>query len=134
MLPRSCQLVKKRCLSAILISDKRKGKRHSLRQRISAALRMILTALSESRMLVHVFFLFLVFLNTSCRRFYRYLRSIIQPQCQLIAVQAYFHGITHGRKFYDFHFCSRDDPHIQKVLAKSTASTNGNNSRRFTDV
>ena len=123
MLVGTGELIEQRSLSAVLIARKGKGERFGIRQRMLRLSFMGLAVFAETRM-------FDVFIDAAgslpdrrVRRFDLDLLRVRQAQRQLIAVQAQFHGIAHGRQFYHFQDGARGHAHIEEVLAQRALSS-----------
>ena len=129
------QLVKKRRLAAVLVSDKGKGQELPVRERISASLGMILALFSKAGVLDLPGCTFLLpvlrcsgtpclpscFILNQCSLD---LPGILQPQSQLISMDAQFHRIPHGSQFHQGHLRPGDHSHVQEMLAQRALSSN----------
>ena len=107
------QPVEERRLSAVLISDKRKGKDRVIRKGISAAGWVVFSSLAKSGMLpfrnLCCFFYFSV---TSLCRYYFYFSCVVQAQGQFVSMHHQFDGISHRCIFYNCDRCAGNDTHI----------------------
>ena len=119
MLIRTGQLIEQCCLAAVLVAHQRKCQQRSFRQRVSASLWMELSFLTKAGMSS--------FLSPAGRfghsvsgrflsSFHIDLLGICKAQCQLIAMNAKLHGISHGSQFDQCHKSTGDYTHIQKML------------------
>ena len=124
MLIRTCQLVKKGCLSAVLISHQRIAQKSAGRKRLSVPFRVIPSVLTQTRMLLRV-----DFFNPGMRIFS--LGNIFdldsirvrKPEGQLIPVNLKLHGIAQRRELHHSDFGTGNDSHVQEMLAQSPVST-----------
>jgi hypothetical protein len=58
---------------------------------------------------------------------------IIEPQCKLIALYLKFHRVSERCIFNNGDICTRDNSHVEKVLAERAFTTDSLNDSRFTD-
>ena len=130
MLLRSGQLIKQRCLPAVLVSDKRKRQRLAFRKRILFLAVMEFPSLTISRMmflrppvlLLHLCMLFRLLMLRSVRLTDLYILCILQTDRQLIPVDPQLDRISHRRILDHGHFRPLDQTHIQKMLAQRSRS------------
>ena len=141
MLIGSRQLVEQRRLSAVLIPRKRKRELCSLRQRMLRRGIMEFSAFTESGMAVlpkscvfwglfaqdpgHLLLFAQRHLDLLC---------IIDPQSQVIPMDAQLHRVTHRCIFDHFHDRSGNHPHIQKMLAQSALSSDFRHNTGLSDI
>lgn len=120
MLLRSGQLIKQRRLSAILVSNQRKGESLAIRQRIFFLAVMEFSPLPIARMmffqtavlLLLLCMLFRLLMLRSVRLTDLYTFRILQTDRQLIPVDPKFDRISHRRVLDHSNLCSLDQPHI----------------------
>ena len=62
------------------------------------------------------------------------LRGIVQPEGQLVAMDAQLHGIAHRSQLDQRDFRPRDQAHIQKMLAQCAAAADGIHNSAFSDL
>ena len=138
MLIGTSQLIKKCCLSTVLITCQGKRDRFSLGDRVPNPVLTIITGLSKlsnARMgnWLMPFALFLRF----CHRFDPNdlnLCSFCQPQCQLISTQHKLYRISHRSGFTKGHLCPWCKPHVQKMMSQLPLATNTDNSATFSSL
>ena len=125
MLICTSQLIKQRCLAAVLIANQSKCQHRSLRQRIPRALRMELALLAKARMRR---FLFTPIRVRHLRRFLDalsfYLFRVRKTQSQFIPMDPKLHRITKRCKLDHGDLSARNPSHIQKMLSQSPFAAN----------
>ena len=120
----SRKLIEERCFSAVLVSHQSKGELRPLRQRIAASLGMILAALAQSRMKRRPGGLRLRILRRPGAALHKDPLRVRQTNRQLVPVDEKFHRIAHGRVFHNRYRRAGDQPHVQKMLAQRSFSSN----------
>ena len=118
MLVRACELIKKCCLSAVLIAYQCIGKLRSLRERVLILLRMEFSFLTQSRMLrllpINGSFVasasFSYSLNLNLCRLHK-------AQCEFVSMNLQLHRVPHGSQLHNSYLCSRNHTHIKEVLS-----------------
>ena len=96
---------------------------------------MVASAFAEARVLHRLF--------TFCRRLFRRrgfgqsdpdAGGIVQPEGQLVAMDAQLHGVAHRSQLDQRDLCPRDQAHIQKMLAQCAAAADGIHNSAFSDL
>ena len=128
MLIRSCQLIKKCSLTAVLITGKCKSERFTLGNHISDPVLPVilsLTKLTHSRMCNRHMSLIITRYRLFLLNLYNFnLRSLRKPQRQLIPAQNQLNRVTHRSRFPKQYLSSRRKPHIQKMMSQFPLTTN----------
>ena len=62
------------------------------------------------------------------------LRGIVQPEGQLIAMDAQLHGVAHGCQLYQRDLCPGDQTHIQKMLPQCARTAHSIHYGAFADL
>ena len=128
MLVGTGQLVEQGRFAAVLVAHQGEGQPGPLRQGIAAARRMKAPFLAKTGVLRG----FLVFFF-GCRRGGALqsgdtdLFGVRQAEGQLVPVDPQLHGIAHRGELDHGYLGTRDDAHIQKMLAQGTLSADGVN-------
>ena len=129
------ELVEEGRLAAVLVARQRKGKGRAVGQRVLALFGVVAAAFAEARVLHRLF--------TFCRRLFRRrgfgqsdpdAGGIVQPEGQLVAVDAQLHRVAHGGKFDQRDLLTGDQPHIQKMLPQSPFAAHGPDHGGLADV
>ena len=133
MLIGACQLVKKSCLAAVLISDKSKGEL----SRVDLLALMLDLEIMRIRFLTDIgvgnilyaftFFLTCKYICGITYVFNFYLLGIGKSYCKFISAHHKLHWISHRSKFYKRDFSARNKSHIEEMLSECAASPNGFN-------
>ena len=138
MLIGTCQLIKKSCLSTVLITCQCKRDRFPFGNRITDPVLTIISSLSKfshtrmsNRLMPFIFFLRF---RHGFDRYDLNLCSFRQPQCQLISAQHKLYRISHRSCFTKRHFCPRCKPHIQKMMSQLPLATNTDDSATFSSL
>ena len=135
MLVGAGELVKQGGLAAVLVARQRKGEGLTLGQGILPLFDVVFAALAKAGVIHH-------FVICRSRRYCRGLfgggdadlRGIVQPEGQLVAMDAQFHGVAHGCQLDQRDLCPRDQAHIQKMLAQCAAAADGIHNSAFSDL
>ena len=116
------QLVEQGGLSAVLIACQREGQNFPLRKRMLRLLKMVFSALAETRVRAQLtLYPGLLFFRVTDIFNLDFL-CVRQTQGQLIAVNPKLHGISHGRQLHHGHLALGNQPHIQKMLPQLSLS------------
>ena len=129
------ELVEEGRLAAVLVARQCKGKGRAVGQRVLALFGVVASAFAEARVL-HRLFTFC--LRLFCRRGFGQsdpdAGGIVQPEGQLVAVDAQLHRVAHGGKFDQRDLLTGDQPHIQKMLPQSAFAAHGPDHGGLADV
>ena len=129
------ELVEEGRLAAVLVARQRKGKGRAVGQRVLALFGVVASAFAEARVLHRLF--------TFCRRLFHRrgfgqsdpdAGGIVQPEGQLVAVDAQLHRVAHRGKFDQRDLLAGDQPHIQKMLPQSAFAAHGPDHGGLADV
>ena len=129
------ELVEEGRLAAVLVARQRKGKGGAVGQRVLALFGVVASALAEARVLHRLF--------TFCRRLFRRrgfgqsdpdAGGIVQPERQLVAVDAQLHRVAHRGKFDQRDLLTGDQPHVQKMLPQSAFAAHSPDHGSLADV
>ena len=110
------ELIEQGGLAAVLVAGQRKGQCLVFRQGVLPFFDVIPTALAKAWMLHHFILDRCVHRRDGLGGGDADLRGILQPQGQLVAVDAQLHGVPHGGQLDQGDLCARDQAHIQKML------------------
>ena len=117
------QLVEKGGLAAVLVAGQGKGEGRAVGQRILVGLDVVFAVFTQTGMGA------VAAQGVACggRRMGldgpdADLGGVGQAQGQLVAVDAQFHGIAHGRVFDQRDLGAGDDPHVKKMLAQGAGA------------
>jgi len=135
MLVGTGELVEQGGLTAVLVASQRKGEGPVLGQGILPLFNVVFSALAKAGVIHH-------FIICRSRRYCRGLfgggdadlRGIVQPEGQLIAMDAQLHGVAHGCQLDQRDLRPRDQAHIQKMLAQCAAAADGIHNSAFSDL
>ena len=135
MLVGTGELVEQGGLTAVLVASQRKGEGPVLGQGILPLFDVVFSALAKAGVIHH-------FIICRSRRHCRGLfgggdadlRGIIQPEGQLVAMDAQLHGVAHGCQLDQRDLRPRDQAHIQKMLAQCAAAADGIHNSAFSDL
>ena len=123
------QAVEHRRFAAVLVSGKRKGERRSLRQWVLPRLDVVFAALAKTGVRRSADRLRLCFLRCLIHERNLNVLRVCQPKRQLIPMDFQFHGISHRSQLDHRNLGSRDQAHIEKMLAQRALSANGEDFR-----
>ena len=135
MLVGTGELVEQGGLTAVLVASQRKGEGPVLGQGILPLFNVVFSALAKAGVIHH----FIICRNRRhCRGLFgggdADLRGIVQPEGQLIAMDAQLHGVAHGCQLDQRDLRPRDQAHIQKMLAQCAAAADGIHNSAFSDL
>ena len=135
MLVGTGELVEQGGLTAVLVASQRKGEGPVLGQGILPLFNVVFSALAKAGVIHH-------FIICRSRRHCRGLfgggdadlRGIVQPEGQLVAMDAQLHGVAHRSQLDQRDLHPRDQAHIQKMLAQCAAAADGIHNSTFSDL
>ena len=134
MLVGAGELIEQGRLAAVLVSGQCKGESRAVRQGVLSLFDMIFSALAKAGVIHHP-----VVYGSTRRQALLYrndsdLGSVVQPERQLIAMDAQLHGVAHGCQLHQRDLRARGQPHIQKMLAQCAAAANRIHHGAFADL
>ena len=133
MLVGAGELIEQGGLAAVLVAGQRKGQCPVFRQGVLPFFDVIPAALAKAWMLHHFILDRCVHRRDGLGGGDADLRGILQPQGQLVAVDAQLHGVPHGGQLDQGDLCARDQAHIQKMLPQRTGAAHGIHTGTFAD-
>ena len=133
MLVGAGELIEQGGLAAVLVAGQRKGQCLVFRQGVLPFFDVIPAALAKARVLHHFILDRCVHRRDGLGGGDADLRGILQPQGQLVAVDAQLHGVPHGGQLDQGDLCARDQAHIQKMLPQRTGAAHGIHTGTFAD-